>query len=529
MTIRFSDQKNDNQCLADLQASDPRDDKARIEADKGGLLRGSYRWVLSHVDFQRWQDDRDGQLFWIAGDPGKGKTMLLCGIIDELVKTTAPTANISFFFCQAADARINNATAVLRGLIYMLVTQQPALISHLRKNYDGFGKQRFEGPNAWVALSKIFTSILDDARLPKTYLIIDALDECTGDPGLLLDLVARKASKYPSVKWLVSSRNWPSIEKGLDTATRKVRLSLELNEESVSAAVTTYVQFKVEGLAERNKYSNDTRDTVKRNLSANAHRTFLWVALVCKQLADISDWEAEEMSTTFPPGLDTLYRRMMDQICNDRRAKLLKSILVVISVVYRPITLDEVAALVDVPARASGNHEALAEIVGLCGSFLTLRERTVSFVHQSATDFLLGEARDEIFPTGVEDIHHHIFSRSLRVMSNTLRRDIYSLGAPGFPIDQVKPPDPDPLATARYSYIYWVNHLRNCDPKKNANNNIRDGGSIDAFLRQNYLHWLKALGLLKGMSERTASILELERLFEVSFYQCNLGTTLTFR
>lgn len=60
-------------------------------------------------------------MLWVRGDPGKGKTMLLCWIIDEL-QTIAPTANISFFFCQAMDDRINNATTVLRGLIYMLVT-----------------------------------------------------------------------------------------------------------------------------------------------------------------------------------------------------------------------------------------------------------------------------------------------------------------------------------------------------------------------------------------------------------------------
>jgi hypothetical protein len=44
-------------------------------------------------------------------------------------------------------------------------------------------------------------------------------------------------------------------------------------------------------------------------------------------------------------------------------------------------------------------------------------------------------------------------------MSGTLRRDIYSLGNPGFPIHNVKNPEPDPLATIRYSYVYWVYHL----------------------------------------------------------------------
>jgi hypothetical protein len=49
--------------------------------------------------------------------------MLLCGIIDELVKSASYIANVSFFFCQATDARINNAIAVLRGLLYLLVKQ----------------------------------------------------------------------------------------------------------------------------------------------------------------------------------------------------------------------------------------------------------------------------------------------------------------------------------------------------------------------------------------------------------------------
>lgn len=67
--------------------------------------------------------------------------MLLCGIIDELIKSTTHTANVSFFFCQATNDHINNATVVLRGFIYMLVKQQPSLISHLRESYDNFGKR----------------------------------------------------------------------------------------------------------------------------------------------------------------------------------------------------------------------------------------------------------------------------------------------------------------------------------------------------------------------------------------------------
>ncbi|CAH0055285.1 unnamed protein product [Clonostachys solani] len=45
----------------------------------------------------RFRDDLQSWLLWIKGDPGKGKTMLLCGIIDELEKGT--NSLLSYFFC----------------------------------------------------------------------------------------------------------------------------------------------------------------------------------------------------------------------------------------------------------------------------------------------------------------------------------------------------------------------------------------------------------------------------------------------
>jgi NACHT domain len=126
--------------------------------------------------------------------------MLLCGIINDLMKSTSHTANVSFFFCQATDARINNSLAVLHGLIYLLVKQQLSLVSHIRESYDVSGKQLFNGVNAWVVLSRIFTNILADPQLRSTYLIIDVLDECTADLSLLLKLVVQKSSAHSRVK-----------------------------------------------------------------------------------------------------------------------------------------------------------------------------------------------------------------------------------------------------------------------------------------------------------------------------------------
>jgi hypothetical protein len=91
--------------------------------------------------------------------------MLLCGIINELQKAAGNNITVSYFFCQATDSRINSATAVLRGLLYMLIDQQSSLASHVRKKHDHAGKALFEDANAWVALTEIFVDVLRDSSL----------------------------------------------------------------------------------------------------------------------------------------------------------------------------------------------------------------------------------------------------------------------------------------------------------------------------------------------------------------------------
>jgi hypothetical protein len=131
-------------------------------------------------------------------------------------------------------------------------------------------------------LSEIFTDILEDPTLNSTYFIIDALDECVIDLPKLLDVIVQKSCVSSCAKWIVTSRNWPGIEVRLDRAGHKVRLCLELNEESVSTAVGMFIQHKVLQLMEKKNYDEKTRDAILDHLSVHANGTFLWVALVCQ-------------------------------------------------------------------------------------------------------------------------------------------------------------------------------------------------------------------------------------------------------
>jgi hypothetical protein len=504
------------ECLHDLRPTDPRKDKERIEEAKGGLLEGSYRWVLDNANFQQWLKDPQSRLLWIKGDPGKGKTMLLCGIINELQKMIASAVSMSYFFCQATDSRINSATGVLRGLLYLLVSQQPALVSHIRKKYDHAGKSMFEDANAWVTLTEIFTDVLQDLSLGTAYLIVDALDECVTDLPKLLEFVVKQSSAS-RIKWIVSSRNYPDIEEQLEQAGHKVRLSLELNAASVSAAVSIFIKQKVLQLAQQKKYDEQTQGVVLERLTLNANNTFLWVALVCQDLQATAKRNVLKKLDLFPPGLDALYKRMMQQISKSDDAKLCQQLLALIVLVYRPITLQELVALAEQLDNIADESE-LREIIGLCGSFLTLQGETIYFVHQSAKDFLLDKAVAEVFPSGIEAVHYAIFARSLQAMSKTLQRDMYRLQELGVLIEEAEQPDPDPLALSRYSCIYWVDHLCMSDPVCSATykQDIQDEGAVHAFLRENYLHWLEALSLCRGMAKGVLSIANLQSLVKVS-------------
>lgn len=500
----------DQACLRDLRTTNPCDDKERIKKTNGGLLKDCYCWILENAAFRKWQNNQSNRLLWIRGDPGKGKTMLLCGIIEELTRSHNDSATISFFFCQATDMRINSATSVLRGLIYSLVEKHPSLLRHVRARYDSAGKDLFEDINAWSALVSIFTQILEDSSLKGTYFVIDALDECQEGLQDLLDLIVENSITHQEMRWVVSSRNKYEITECLDSATQIAPISLELNEGSVSEAVNAFIQYKVDSLAKQKRYDEKITTLVKRHFLTNSKGTFLWVALVWKNLDQTPRRHVMKKLEMFPPGLDALYRRMMDQVRDSEDEELCKQILGTVTAAYRPVTLSELSSLLAGRNDGFDDLETLSEIIGICGSFLTLRESTVTFIHQSAKDFLTEEVFTEIFPGGIDREHHTIFSQCLNVLCNTLRRDVFNLKWPGISTKDISVPSPNPLAPAEYACVYWVDHLVACKHDTIYRLSVKNREMLNIFVQRKYLHWLEALSILGRLSDGIHAMKRLE-------------------
>lgn len=224
------------------------------------------------------------------------------------------------------------------------------------------------------------------------------------------------------------------------------------------------------------------------------------------------------MLNTFSPELDSLYEWMIRLICSSDNVHLCKQILAFVTSIYCSITLNELTSFAELLNDASDDLKLWTEVIRLCSSFLTIQNDIVYFVHQSAKNFLLKKAFDEIFSSEMKKMHYAIFSRSLEVMFMTLWCNIYSLSASEFFIDNVKQPNSDPLTTVHYFCVFWVDHLHDWHFSESTKhlNNLEDSDAVNNFLRKKYIYWLKALNLLRSMSERVLSMIKLEGLLQVS-------------
>ncbi|KAK4070754.1 hypothetical protein Trihar35433_5221 [Trichoderma harzianum] len=509
--------QEDQQCLRDLRITDPRADRTRIENTKGGLLQESYRWILENPQFQTWRNSNDDRLLWLRGDPGKGKTMLLCGLAQELMQQASPSL-VTFFFCQATIPSVNNHIAVLRGLIWLLADQQPSLISHIRKSYDTAGKSLFDEGNSWYTLSEIFSNMLRDEELPPVYIIIDALDECITGRMELLHLI-RNVATSSNAKWAVSSRNWPEIEERLSEG---MNLSLEVNATLVANAVDAYISYKASQISLL-KHDDNLKEEVCRQMREKANGTFLWVAIVFERLNSQSSSYYDDTSDAIailnemPEDLTKLYSVMLARISQlkGKGPELCRTILAIATSAYRPLHLTELSTL----AGFQSNLKKLPQLNMLikdCGSFLTVRENHIYFVHQSAKEYLASDLSSQSvnFRDGIREIKYNMILNSLNAMSHSLRENIYGLEHPGILLEDVSPPDPNPLEHCLYSCTSWMGHLCEIYDVTDGQSLLIVEEEILLFLKGHTLHWLEVLALTRNLSTNITYVQRLNELLK---------------
>jgi hypothetical protein len=394
---------------------------------KGGLLDDLYYWILKHEQFTKWFYAENGGILWVQGDPGKGKTMLLCGIIKEFEKDTEIRKRLAYFFCQETDVKINNSTAIIRGLIYLFLRQYPEILSRIQYQNKKESDDFLEGDNERFALCRIFKAIIEDPCIADPICIIDALDECQHEESLqsLFDLIVDTSSR---VKWLISSRKEIWIERGLHAVKMHQRLVLELegNQEQVSSAVKTYINHCIQDIHAL-KDDAELRHKTTELLHAKANGTFLWVTLVVKELHNTTHPHVEAVLQSMPEDLKELYDEIMKRAKKrwgaDEHACL--TTLAVVTAAKRPLSQEELYLYISPTlSQIEGkyNIHSVKSFVEACGSFISNTNDVIYFIHQSVKDYMVQEANRTGFPSSIADQHFTMFYTSISEMNRKLKR-----------------------------------------------------------------------------------------------------------
>ncbi|KAK4076697.1 uncharacterized protein Triagg1_4300 [Trichoderma aggressivum f. europaeum] len=270
---------------------------------------------------------------------------------------------------------------------------------------------------------------------------------------------------------LQDSFNWILENDGLyklEGLGPQAQLSLELNADSVAGAVQIYIKQKVLQLSESKGYKKDREEAVRKYLLENADGTFLWVALVCQTLQRVSAWNA---------------------LTKSNEAKICKRILAVVTVDRQPLTLQELIALAETPGELDEKIPAICDLIAQCGSFLTIRDEVVYFVHQSAKDFLSGTNTKQTFFLKIDAANDYMA------------------------------PDPDPLIAIGYPCVFWIDHFVDSITSK-AKLETAEGiweslvDDAKAFIERKYLFLLEALSLLRRIPEGVIAMRKLQEFFK---------------
>jgi NACHT domain len=346
-----------NACLTALFLTDPRDDRDKLTHLKGSRVDGTCEWIKSNELYNSWLHSRS-QLLWLSGGPGKGKTMLLIFLGEELERYVMESQGALFvqYICDNRDEKRNTAVAILRGLIWQLLKRCPELNIHVLPSIKDRDKSQLI--TSFDSLWRIFETMVRDPVLGTTYCVLDGLDECD---EASLEVLLKKFWDLFLIKLnesLTCQLNLIAVSRDLSDFIPETLLNfpcIRLNsdaDDEINSDIHWFIKIKVKELSRYRQCPESLHVHVKEVFLNRAKGTFLWIGIVANELRKDKATETERALNLFPSGLEELYARMLLQIDVDRR-ETAANILCWVVMAVRPLTLSELSAAIETTVRRS--------------------------------------------------------------------------------------------------------------------------------------------------------------------------------
>jgi hypothetical protein len=219
---------------------------------------GTGEWLTSSADFQAWLSSP--QFLWVTGIPGAGKTILSSTVIATLLCQQETTKNaVVFSYFDFQDSLKQQADTLLRAVLTQLAARNSEALQCLVELHGRCTSSRGASPDE--LLRAVATSL---TAFPKTFIIVDAMDECSDRRLLLQHLKA--LSELPNVHLAAFSRKETDIESALQDVAHEIRLTAA----AVDNDIAMYVKHRMETSEDMVFWAPEDKERAQKHLTSKA-------------------------------------------------------------------------------------------------------------------------------------------------------------------------------------------------------------------------------------------------------------------
>ncbi|KAF4628883.1 hypothetical protein G7Y89_g9267 [Cudoniella acicularis] len=360
-------------------------------------------WCLGDERFRNWRDKSTSCLLWVTADPGCGKSVLSRALVDERLLDSAPNdTTICYFFFKESSEEQRSPVRALAALLHQLFKSETEAKA-IRHALPAFRKDKDKISQNFEIMWEIAQGIALDPDCGKIIFLLDALDECqsTEQRSLIGKLKRLEGNSTKNFKFFITSRPYWDIEKEFDSLIADIpgiRLKGENQSKYLRSEIDRVIRARVTRLGHQIA-SSKAREQLLRGLLKVENRTYLWLHLIFDKIASepridtkMAQNLLQELPTTVEAAYDAILRKSRDQ-------KLAKRLLQIVVAAVRPLSLNETSVALYITEETSTyenielqeSEQLERTIRDLCGLFVSIVDKKVFLIHQTAKEFLIAQ------------------------------------------------------------------------------------------------------------------------------------------
>jgi hypothetical protein len=210
---------------------------------------GTGAWFLESKEYAGWRHN-PRSILWLYGIPGCGKTILSASIVEDMLQRTnnLPGSRVAYYYFTFNDHQKQDPRLMLCSLVSQLSLKCRRSSPTLDQAYSSKHLPTID------SLLDIIREMVES--FPHSYVILDALDECSETDKLMTVLEKLVAQRSYNLHFLATSRRERGIERYLEKSIEESK-RICLQSEVVDPDIRKYAHQRLSTDARLARWRND--------------------------------------------------------------------------------------------------------------------------------------------------------------------------------------------------------------------------------------------------------------------------------